>query len=105
MEAQWPSFTALDRRISSLFFSWGVFNVFLGAMLVHKHLKKQSAFHALNLAAPLVLPQPYVWPYVLHAWGPPPRGDCAADQKDTLGHAHGLVAAYLGSRCCSLKCE
>ena len=34
MEAQRPSYTALDRRISSLFFTWGVFNVFLGAMLV-----------------------------------------------------------------------
>jgi hypothetical protein len=34
MEAQSPSYTALDRRVSSLFFCWGVFNVFLGAMLV-----------------------------------------------------------------------
>ena len=34
LEFQRPSYTALDRRISSLFFTWGVFNVFLGAMLV-----------------------------------------------------------------------
>ena len=96
MEAQWPSFTALDRRISSLFFSWGVFNVFLGAMLVHKHLRKQSAFHALNLAAPLVLPQPYVWPYVLHAWGPPRVGIVRLTRKTLWGMRMALLQPTLG---------
>ncbi|CAK0783273.1 hypothetical protein CVIRNUC_006472 [Coccomyxa viridis] len=33
MEGKWVSCSSLDRRIASLFFTWGVFNVFLGAML------------------------------------------------------------------------
>ncbi|CAL8472023.1 g11565 [Coccomyxa elongata] len=33
MEGQHASLSSLDRRISGLFFTWGVFNVFLGAML------------------------------------------------------------------------
>lgn len=33
MEGQHESYTALDRRIGTLFFIWDVFNVFLGAML------------------------------------------------------------------------
>ena len=52
MEAQSPSYTALDRRVSSLFFSWGVFNVFLGAMLVRM---RQACFILCVFFVPFLL--------------------------------------------------